>query len=103
MRHHITKEKMMRKSVIKEPEYNLVWFDNASDLTQTCWKLQGFFMRKDSTVKGHLSLATEVWKGFSLGVSKSELEYNSHSNKFEQKFKIQSENWKCLFKFLRQL
>ena len=45
-----------KKNVIEDPEYlkrsgkstnyNLIQFDNSSDLTQVCWRLQGFSIKK---------------------------------------------------------
>ena len=47
---------MARKNVIEDPEYlkrsgkstnyNLIQFDNSSDLTQIYWRLQGFPINK---------------------------------------------------------
>ena len=57
---------LLSKNVIEEHEYhgersrehyNLLRFDNSSDFTQNCWKLQGFPITKDSTIKD-----TSIWQ-----------------------------------------
>ena len=61
-------KKMARKSIIAEAEYHergdniqehyhLLRLDNSSDFTQICWGLQGFPIRKDSTIK-----YTSIWQ-----------------------------------------
>ena len=66
---------MARKNVIEDPEYlkrsgkstnyNLIQFDNSSDLTQIYWRLQGFPIKKIPHLR-YLNLTRKVLKGFSL-------------------------------------
>ena len=57
---------LLSKSAIEETKYHgkghestiiLLQVDNYSDFTQICWKLQGFPIRKDSTIKD-----TSIWQ-----------------------------------------
>ena len=57
---------MARKSVIEEPEYHgrgdkstIIYYDLIIpvNFTQSCWRLQGFPIRKDPTIKD-----TSIWQ-----------------------------------------
>ena len=55
---------LQRKSIKEKYDYHgkgetsiIVYFENSNDLIWICWKLQGFLIRKESTVKD-----TSIWQ-----------------------------------------